>query len=252
MPHVPIDGSTSVVFVLSRAQAEARTQGENGSLGMTGWRVASLNDFGRTRLSQHFYMRDFLFSDIAAVHGLVNAPDDPELAVAAGTQLCEQLLEPLQRLFGRVAIRSAYRSCAVNQLGNERGHNCASNAKNYAAHIWDRRDAAGHMGAMACIVLAEFVDAFPGDGDWTRLAWWIHDHLPYATLEFFPTNWAVNIGWHEQPARSIYSYAKWQADAGWKRNGYLTRPGMANHATGHRTEWEALGERFPLATGGQN
>ena len=73
--------------------------------------VTALNDFGRIRLSQHFYMRDFLFSDIAAVHGLLNAPDDPDLAIAAGIQLCEQLLEPLQRVFGRVAIRSAYRSC---------------------------------------------------------------------------------------------------------------------------------------------
>jgi hypothetical protein len=39
--------------------------------------VKALDDFGRTRLSQHFYMRDFLFSDIAAIYGLVNAPDDP-------------------------------------------------------------------------------------------------------------------------------------------------------------------------------
>ena len=51
---------------------------------MNEWTVERLDRFGRTRLSQHSYMRDFLFSDIAAVHGLINAPDDPDLAVAAG------------------------------------------------------------------------------------------------------------------------------------------------------------------------
>ncbi|MDR6851751.1 hypothetical protein J2Y54_001244 [Sphingomonas sp. BE123] len=223
---------------------------------MGGWTVESLNAFGRTRLSQHFYMRDFLFSDIASIHGLINAPDDRELAITAGSQLCEQLLEPLQRVFGRVAIRSAYRSCAVNALGNamqkagRSGYNCAENEKNYAAHIWDRRDADGHMGAMACVVLPEFVDAFPGDGDWTHLAWWVHDHLPYATLEFFPTNWAFNISWHEQPQRTIYSYAKWREGDGWKARGYLTRAGMDKHAIGHRAEWDKLIGRFPLADEG--
>lgn len=65
-------------------------------------------------------MRDFLFSDIAAMHGLANVPDDPDLAIAAGARLCEELLEPLQDRFGRLAIRSAYRSCQVNALGSRR------------------------------------------------------------------------------------------------------------------------------------
>lgn len=52
-------------------------------------------------------------------------------------------------------------------------------------------------------------------------AWWIHDHLPYSHLEFFPKYWAFNIGWHERPARTIYSYTQ--------PRGFLTRPGMDNH-----------------------
>ncbi len=32
--------------------------------------VATLNDFGRIRLSKTFFMRDFLFSDIAAINEL--------------------------------------------------------------------------------------------------------------------------------------------------------------------------------------
>ena len=50
--------------------------------------VKHLDDFGRIRLSESFFMRDFLFSDIAAMHGLSNMPDDPELAQAAGERLC--------------------------------------------------------------------------------------------------------------------------------------------------------------------
>ena len=75
--------------------------------------VKALEDLGRVRLSRSFFLRDFLYSDIAAVHGLSNVPDDSDLAIAAGTKLCEELLEPLQDRFGRIAIRSAYRSCEV-------------------------------------------------------------------------------------------------------------------------------------------
>lgn len=214
--------------------------------------VSALNDFGRFRLSQHFYMRDFLYSDIAAVHGLLNVPDDPDLAIAAGTRLCEDLLEPLQRAFGRIAIRSAYRSCEVNGYGNQqmnagvKGYNCARNEANYAHHIWDRRDAEECVGATACIVLPEFVDAFPNAGDWTKLAWWIHDHLPYSELYFFQTNWAFNIQWHERPSRKISSWTGWQSSDGWKKQGTLTKPGMANFVGSHEPDWTALKVTFDV------
>ena len=198
--------------------------------------VNALEEFGRIRLSKHFFMRDFLFSDIAAMRGLANVPDDPELAIAAGTRLCEELLEPLQDCFGRLAIRSAYRSVEVNALGNERGFNCARNEANYAGHIWDRRDANGHMGATACVVVPAFWDAFQQDGDWQKLAWWIHDHLPYSTLYFFPKFWAVNITWNENPERRIDSYTA--------PKGCLTKPGMTNHEDSHRSEWKDLEEVF--------
>ena len=44
-------------------------------------------------------MRDFLYSEIANVHRITNLPDDPQLAIAAGKRLCEELLEPLQATF---------------------------------------------------------------------------------------------------------------------------------------------------------
>ena len=180
---------------------------------------------GRVRLSRSFFMRDFLYSEIGNVHGIPNLPDDPALAIAAGTRLCEELLEPLQAVFGRLSIRSAYRSCTLNAFGNAHFHNCASNQRNYARHIWDRRDANGAMGAMACIAIPWFADRVAAGVPWQAMAWWIHDHLPYSQLQFFPKLGAFNIGWQERPKREIYSYAN--------PRGYLTRPGMANHSGNH-------------------
>jgi len=190
--------------------------------------VASLEEFGRTRLSSSFYMRDFLYSEISQMHGIPNVPEDPLLAIQAGMRLCDELLEPLQATFGRIAIRSAYRSPAVNAYGNQHGYNCASNEKNAARHIWDRRDRDGCMGAMACIVVPWFADRYRDGLHWQAMAWWIHDHLPYSTLYFFPKNAAFNIGWHERPERRIDSYIP--------PRGCLTKPGMDNQG-GRHTEW---------------
>ena len=165
--------------------------------------VKALEVLGRVRLSSNFFMRDFLYSEIANFHGTPNIPDDPDLAIEAGSRLCQELLEPLNATFGRIAIRSAYRSCDVNQLGNEKGYNCAANEANYAGHIWDRRDAAGRMGATACIVIPWFADLYEQGRDWRAMAWWIHDHLPYSSMEFFKTRAAFNLTWREEPERRI-------------------------------------------------
>jgi hypothetical protein len=169
-------------------------------------------------------MRDFLYSEIGNVHRISNLPDDPELAIAAGRRLCEELLEPLQATFGRIAIRSSYRSSVLNAYGNAHGYNCASNPRNYARHTWDRRDAQG-MGAMACIAVPWLVDRMQTGTSWQAMAWWIHDHLPYSELQFFPKLDAFNIGWHEVPKRTIFSYID--------PRGYLTKPGFPNHAGDH-------------------
>lgn len=62
-----------------------------------------------------------------------------------------------------------------------------------------------------------------------QMAWWIHDHLPYNSLYFFPRLAAFNISWHEQPQRRIDSYAP--------PKGCLTRAGMPNHAGSHEQEY---------------
>lgn len=193
--------------------------------------VRSLEALGRVRLSENFFMRDFLHSEIASLHGIANIPDDPDLAIAAGTALCTHILEPLRRRLGRISIRSAYRSKAVNRFGNENRLNCGSNAANYAGHIWDERDAEGRMGATACIVVHGFIDYYQRTGKWEALAWWVHDHLPYDDMEFFPKFAALNVSWRERPAaREIYSFIP-------PRRGWLTKPGMDNHAGGHEAEY---------------
>jgi hypothetical protein len=170
--------------------------------------VEALTELGRVRLSKTFFMRDMLHSEIGQIHGLSNVPDDPDLAIAAGKRLCEELLEPLQDHWGRIAIRSAYRSREVNALGNAKGYSCASNEKNAAHHIWDMRDKDGCMGATACVVVPAFWDAHQQTGDWQILARWIDENLPYSSLYFFPKYWALNINWHERPQRRIDSYAE--------------------------------------------
>lgn len=109
--------------------------------------VQALEELGRVRLSKHFFMRDFLYSEISQIEGIPNIPDYPDRAIEAGRGLCEQLLEPLQERFGRIVIRSAYRAPAVNAKGaeNNNQYSCAANEKNYAEHIWDYPDPEGHL-----------------------------------------------------------------------------------------------------------
>ncbi len=190
--------------------------------------VKALEKLGRVRLSEHFFMREMLYSEIANFHGIPNMPDDPALAVAAGTRLCEELLEPLHATFGHVSIRSAFRSVAVNDYGHERrkkGYNCGETTWNYARHVWDRRDAEGCMGATACIVIPWFIPRYEAGTPWQALAWWIHDHLNYSDMAFFPRYAAFNLRWHEKPVRRIESYVP--------PRGCLTKPGMANHGGDH-------------------
>lgn len=194
--------------------------------------VKGLEELGRVRLSPNFFMRDFLYSEIANCHGMPNIPDNPDLAIEVGRHLCVELLEPLNAMFGRLAIRSSYRSCTVNEFGNANGHNCARNESNYGNHIWDRLDANGNKGAMACVASPHLADFLARGGDWRAPAWWIHDHLPYSTLEFYPKLAAFNIAWHERPQRRIDSHVK--------PKGTLTKPGMPNHAGRHDAAYAAL------------
>ncbi|MGH6893494.1 MAG: hypothetical protein ACREEP_14685 [Dongiaceae bacterium] len=189
--------------------------------------MSSLEDFGRVRLSPNFFMRDFLYSEIAGFHGIPNLPDVPDLAIEVGRRLCETLLEPLQAAFGRLAIRSGFRSRRATEYGHRR-RECGSVRSNAAYHVWDLRDADGCIGAGACVVVPWFADRYAAGADWRAMAWWIHDHLPYSHLQFYPKLAAFNIQWRERSIRRIESFVR--------PRGCLTKPGMANH-TGSHSDW---------------
>ena len=173
----------------------------------------ALGELGRVRLSRHFFLRNFLNSEIGNVDGVPNLPVDPDLAIAAGRGLCEHLLEPMVETFGPLEVRSGYRSPSLNAYGNamqrlgRRGYECASNEWNRAGHIWDLRDRDGRMGACATIVIPWFADRFAEGRDWRDLAYWMFDHLPFESALFFPKLCAFNLTWKEgEPARKVSSY----------------------------------------------
>ena len=126
----------------------------------TASKFKALEDMGRIRLSENFFLREFLYSETAIAHSLVNVPDDLDTAVQAGKGLCENVLEPIQQRWGKIHIRSGYRSSEVNQIGNINKHNCASNAANHGAHIWDVRDSQEFIGATACLVIPVYLNYF--------------------------------------------------------------------------------------------
>jgi hypothetical protein len=190
--------------------------------------VKALEQLGRVRLSDSFFMRDFLYSEISQIERIPNLPEYPDIAIEAGRGLCQKVLEPIQSALGRISIRSGYRSPAVNAKGaeNENQYNCSSNESSYADHIWDYRDKNGEIGATACIVVNSFIDYYDKTGDWQALAWWIHDNVPkYSSLYFFPKLAAVNVCWSPKPEKWIKSYVP--------PKGTLTKSGAENHNGRH-------------------
>lgn len=175
--------------------------------------VGALTDLGRVRLSEHFFMREMLYSEVGNFHGVPNIPADPELAVAVGRQLATRILEPLKAAFGHVTIRSAYRSPLLNDYCHQRfleGDTacwCTANDSNAARHIWDRRDAAGHLGGTVTLVIPAYLDHYERTRDWRPLAWWIRDHIPAcAEMFFFRHLCAFNIRWYDGPSDQAIWY----------------------------------------------
>lgn len=197
---------------------------------------SGLDKLGRIPLSANFHMREFLYSETAIAHGIWNVPDDVEAAVKAGSQLCELLLEPLQESFGRIHIRSGFRSREVNAAGI--GQQCA--ADNDGAHVWDFPSKKHGIGAMACISIPSVSKKIlSGEVEYPAIAWWILDNLPHwSVIEFFSTPSNVsfanevcfNLGWHERPMHSITSW----------RNGKSKLDDDIPTAVSRKKSWEKL------------
>ena len=168
----------------------------------------ALEAFGRQRLSRHFQMRNFVYSEISNHFAIPNIPVDPDLAIAAGRKLAEKILEPLVETFGPIDIRSGYRSPTLNDFGanHVRPQKCAQNEKNYGYHIWDMRDDKGRMGACVTVAIPWFAAQYNQGRDWIHLAWWLRDHLEFQEVYFFPKDAAFNISWRENPQYRVLSY----------------------------------------------
>ena len=46
--------------------------------------VRKLEDLGRVQLSESYFMRDFLYSEISQIEMIPNTPDYPDVAIEAG------------------------------------------------------------------------------------------------------------------------------------------------------------------------
>ena len=195
--------------------------------------VKSLEEFGRTRLSKSFFMREFLYSEIAQIEHIPNIPENPAHVVEVGRRLCKEVLEPIQDGLGRIGIRSAYRCPSVNAKGaeNNNQYNCAGNKANYGRHIWDFPDDDDRAkGATVCIVVPSFLEYYERTGHWQALAWWVHDNIPeYSSMYFYPKLAAFNITWSEKPKKRIDSHIA--------PRGCLTKPGCANFEGSHEIEY---------------
>lgn len=156
------------------------------------------------------------------------------------------ILEALPSLFGEASAPARRKAALEWAFSTWRADSVRVEASLGKIDLWVEAVSGWQIGATACVVLPEFVDAFPNPGEWTRLAWWIHDHLPYSSLYFFPKNWAANVSWHEKPEKRIDSWTGWQVGDAWKKQGTLTRPGMENHCGSHKAEWKALRTSFDL------
>lgn len=65
------------------------------------------------RLSPHFSLREMTRSGTALRYGIDNTPTKE--AIDRLRLLCENVLEPLRRRFGRIIVTSGYRSPELNQ-----------------------------------------------------------------------------------------------------------------------------------------
>lgn len=99
--------------------------------------VKRIDALARTRLSQHFILRDFLFSSHAAARGASNLPEDVEKVLNAGRDLCARILEPIRAEFGPFAITFGYLARNVLEAdwsrSDRRNRRTSSNP-----HQWDR------------------------------------------------------------------------------------------------------------------
>lgn len=94
-----------------------------------------MESFSLTRLSKNFIMRDFLHTNYNSVAGVCNYPEKPEVVLAAGKALCENILEPIIEKFGKIFITFGYQSRAGIEMADSK---IKTKPKGSSPHQWDR------------------------------------------------------------------------------------------------------------------
>ena len=87
------------------------------------------------RLSEHFSLEEFIFSQTATRLGINNTP--PADALAKMIILCEEVLEPLREKIGKpIIITSGYRSPELNKAigGSHHSQHCKGEAADIIVH----------------------------------------------------------------------------------------------------------------------
>ena len=99
---------------------------------------ADFDAYARTRLSQNFILRDFLYSTDSEFRGVHNIPENKKLVIKAGKALCLKVLEPILKQYGNFAITFGYQSRAGIE-GDWTADKRRLNPHSSSPHQWDRK-----------------------------------------------------------------------------------------------------------------
>ena len=97
--------------------------------------LQSLEVFSRTRLSQNFIMRDFLYNNYDSVAGISNIPRDRDFVIKSGKALCENVLEPILTKWGKFWITFGYQCKAGLEMADPK---MKDKPKGSSPHDWER------------------------------------------------------------------------------------------------------------------
>ena len=178
--------------------------------------MKALEKLGRIRLSEHFFMREMLYSEIA------NFPRHPERAGRSRPRHRRGTGNPALRRAARAVARHLRARLDPLRLPLRRGQHLRPRAIKQGLQLRrnDLELRAPRLGPGAMPTAAwepPPASSSPGSSrateagtPWQAMAWWVHDHLPYSDMAFFPTYAAFNLRWCERPAQRIESFARAQ------------------------------------------
>ncbi|MGZ8983016.1 MAG: hypothetical protein ACXW11_03560 [Methylotenera sp.] len=183
----------------------------------------SYDNLARTRLSQNFILRDFLFSTEAARFGHSNYPSDNlDQVIASGCQLCAKVLEPILEHFGRCAIIFGYMSRETMTI--ERGwtpEDCAAKKHSSSPHQWDRGTFGEEIYARVDILPFCVEDGRVSRQDFGQ---WVMHHLDIDLLMQYRRSNVYCITISPKPRRIWLEWVPWaQGDNGSNKIEYMGR-----------------------------